>query len=550
MWWKTCNALLLWLLPVLLNGQASLNMTLIGSWQGTALTFNDIWGYRDGLGNEYALVGSLTKVHVLQVAANGSVSIVGEITGGGSSIWRDMKTFSHYAYSVADQGTEGLMVIELKDLPNSVSLANRLNTQFFRAHNIFIDTQHARLYVAGSNGGTQSAPNGLMVYDLSVDAGNPTLLASVSLPGTYVHDVFVRDNIAYCSHGTAGLYVYNMSNPGSPVTLGSLTNYLSQGYNHSGWLNDDGHWYVFADETHGTKLKIADVSDLSNITVTASNLFQECLLAPGNTGCIPHNPFIVDNLVYVSYYHDGLQVFDISDPDAVVRVAYYDTYPYNTNYSGYQGDWGVYPFLPSGNILVSDISSGLYVLRLSGALPVTLISFTGKARDGKVDLFWSTQLETNCDFYEIQHSRNGQWFEAIGTVPGNGTTTARHDYQSTDDHPVQGVNYYRLRQVDFNGEAHFSKIISVIVPATTRWEVYPTLLPANAPAIHVIPPRNADGDYTFRLFDDMGRELTKTSKEALAGELLEIQLASNPPGVYFLSIEGESGQTTIRLLFH
>src|SRR5690606_38295279 len=66
--------------------------------------------------------------------------------------------------------------------------------------------------------------------------------------------------------------------------------------------------------------------------------------------------------IVISYYHDGVQVYDISDPRNPVRAGFYDTYPENTNFSGFQGCWGVYPYLPSGNIIASDITHGLFVL--------------------------------------------------------------------------------------------------------------------------------------------------------------------------------------------
>jgi hypothetical protein len=72
----------------------------------------------------------------------------------------------------------------------------------------------------------------------------------------------------------------------------------------------------------------------------------------------------------VSYYHDGVQVYDISDPMNPVNIAYYDTYTQHTNYNGYQGCWGVYPFLPSGIILASDFENGLFVLDGSSLLGV------------------------------------------------------------------------------------------------------------------------------------------------------------------------------------
>ena len=83
-----------------------------------------------------------------------------------------------------------------------------------------------------------------------------------------------------------------------------------------------------------------------------------------------HNGIIKGDLLYVAYYHDGLRVFDISDPNNPVQVNSYDTYAPN-NHTSYRGAWGVYPYLNSGNILVSDMQSGLYVLDMSNSSTTT-----------------------------------------------------------------------------------------------------------------------------------------------------------------------------------
>ena len=138
------------------------------------------------------------------------------------------------------------------------------------------------------------------------------------------------------------------------VELASLTSYPDAGYNHSGWLNDDGTLYIMQDENHGYDVKILDVADLSNISV----------LATFNSGVDPqsmaHNGIIKGDLAYIPYYHDGLRVFDISDPSNPVQTWEYDTYAPNSHAS-YKGAWGVYPYLPSGNIIVSDMQTGLYL---------------------------------------------------------------------------------------------------------------------------------------------------------------------------------------------
>ena len=89
------------------------------------------------------------------------------------------------------------------------------------------------------------------------------------------------------------------------------------------------------------------------------------LLAPLHTNSIAHSPYIVGNdFVVLSYYDDGLQIFKIDDPNNPVQVGYWDTDPDGQTYQG-DGAWGAYPYLPSGNLIASDIQNGLFVVRPS-----------------------------------------------------------------------------------------------------------------------------------------------------------------------------------------
>jgi len=347
------------------QAQISNNMTLLGQFHDPSLPsaggtrYNDVWGYTDCESREYAILGSAHYVHFFNIENPASPQQVASFTGGATTVWRDMKTFRDRAYSVCDNCAEGLMIFDLSDLPNSVTKTKQTTQFFSSAHNIYIDENAGRLYVAGSN--TKS--NGVIILDLNADPDNPTQIGNPSLPGGYVHDIYVRNHIGYCSQGNNGYWVYNFSNPQNPVLLGTLTDYPQNGYNHSSWLSENGQYAVMADETHNKGLKMLDVSDLTDIQVT--DVFRSALLAPADTASIPHNPFIRDNYVFISYYHDGVQVFNMSNPSNVVKVAWYDTYPANTNYSGFQGCWGVYPFLPSGKILASDMTNGLFILSLN-----------------------------------------------------------------------------------------------------------------------------------------------------------------------------------------
>ncbi len=357
------------LTPIFSYTQQSFNMTLLGDWDGNTVVhsgvkYNDIWGYVDASHNEYAIVGSPNMVHFIDVTNPASPTLVQEFTPGATTVWRDFKTYKTYSYGVADQGNEGLLVFDMSALPGgAISLVNQDNSVFGRAHNIFIDVPNGLLYVAGSN----TVASGLIVYDLNVNPINPPIVGNATLQGGgYVHDVYVRDNIAYCSHGGNGFYIWDYTNPASPVFIDSR---VTGGYNHSSWLTDDGNTAFFAEEVPaGRPMGVLDISDVPNNGIVPVTTFKFPLLAPAEVDNTPHNPFIVGNYLIISYYEDGVQIFDISDPANPVQSAWYDTDPNNTTYNGTSKNWGVYPFFPSGNIVASDTEIGLVVL--STTLPL------------------------------------------------------------------------------------------------------------------------------------------------------------------------------------
>ncbi|MEZ4986487.1 MAG: choice-of-anchor B family protein [Saprospiraceae bacterium] len=249
--------------------------------------------------------------------------------------------------------------MDISFLPDSVALVYDSDILLRRAHNIFIDTARATLYTLATSGGPQSG-SAMRIYDLSTP-DNPQFLGAYNqfggLTAGHVHDAFVQNGIAYLNCGFDGMAVVDFNDPLNPQTLGILTDYIFAGYNHSGWPSVDGQYYYLGDETHGFPLKVVDVSDPTDMEVVATI----GSLNPDLQQTIPHNQLVACNYLYVSYYYEGLMVYDISDPAAPQPVLYYDTsaWPFDFNY---RGAWGVYPFLPSGNILVSDMQEGLFVL--------------------------------------------------------------------------------------------------------------------------------------------------------------------------------------------
>jgi len=343
--------------------QVSKNVNLKGNWDDNSLavqsglSFNDIWGYTDEAFKEYGIIGSLDFTHFIDINDPENPTEIARIAAPSRSLWRDFKTYLHYGYGVSDNSGGKLQIFDLSGLPNQVNKVFDSNTFFSSCHNIFIDEKNGRLYAVGT-----SRAN-IVVLDIMNDPANPTLLANINLTDGYIHDMYVRDHIAYASHiYKSKLTVYDLSDLNNLEILGSISGYVDAGLNHSNWLSEDGTIMAMADENHGLAVKIVNTTDLSDMTVMGT--LKSTLEAANATNSIAHNPFIIgNNYVVISYYHDGIQIYDISDPANPVKAGYYDTQPNNTNYNGYKGSWGVYPFFPSKNIIASDINNGLFVIR-------------------------------------------------------------------------------------------------------------------------------------------------------------------------------------------
>ncbi|MFM1875620.1 MAG: hypothetical protein RL266_1357 [Bacteroidota bacterium] len=347
------------------QAQTSLNMDSLFNWRDTDLvpsnahfnTYNEIWGYAKN-GAEYAIIGTTAGTHIFDVtnpANSQEVVFVDGAFSGPGVIHRDYHDYADHLYMVCDEGPSTLQIADLSFLPDSAPIVYNSDALFPRSHNIFIDTSSARMYVCG---GTVL----FAVYSLA-DPANPTLLVNCptdvpfwSSVG-YIHDVYVRGDTAYLNAETRGLFIVDFSDLNDIRMLGSLDTYPQSGYNHSGWLMPNQSIYAFADETHGMDIKIVDVSDMTDLIVT------DTIGSDVNEFSIPHNLIYTESHLFVSHYFDGVYMFECSDPAHPTLAGYYDTSTEPHQDGWYRGCWGVYPFMPSGNILASDMQSGLWVLR-------------------------------------------------------------------------------------------------------------------------------------------------------------------------------------------
>ena len=353
--------------------QDSLNVSKVYQWQGEGLpgsflynnTYNAVWGYaRDE--REYAIIGSTLGTHIIDVTPDditGGIAFIPGNDEGGDIVHREYKTYRNRLYAVTDEGAGTLQIIDLRHLPDSAPVIYDDNDLFARAHTLWIDTANARLY-------THYGSSDFAIWSLA-DPDAPTLMLKPqnSVPWWNplvdgVHDAYTIDNITY-TNDVDGMHIIDFNDVENPELLGSLnsTDYPQPGYNHSGWLHDNGWLYVMADETHGTDLKLFDVGDPTDIA------FIDTIGTDLGPGSIPHNPCFQGDLLHVAYYEDGYWLWSVADPANAQLLGFYDMHPEPYSYS-YKGAWGVYPYLPSGNILISEMQHGLFVLDIAQALSV------------------------------------------------------------------------------------------------------------------------------------------------------------------------------------
>jgi hypothetical protein len=174
-------------------------------------------------------------------------------------------------------------------------------------------------------------------------------------------------------------------------------------------------------------------------------------------------------------------------------------------------------------------------------IPVKLIKFEGHPLSKNVELTWSTASEQQSDRFEVQRSTDGKTFSKIGDLKGQGTTTAQHTYQLLDESPFSGINYYRLKQVDLNGQFEFSKTISVdMLNVGKTISVYP-----NPVKDKVTIETTITGDYTIELFDITGKLLQRHQAQESVFQLVTNDLVN---GVYIISVTSQAVQKTFKIV--
>jgi choice-of-anchor B domain-containing protein len=273
-----------------------------------------------------------------------------------------MFVIGDYAFIVAENNDMGVRVVDISDPTNPTYVTSYLTT-VNQAHNIFGDVSRDLLYVVG--GSSNGANGGVQV----LDASDPLNLVEIAQWNDhYVHDMSIEGSFGYlCLIFFDQLQIISLADSTAPVTLGTYNSPI--GPVHACWPVGDGEHLLITHETQGGHLRSIDVSD------SLAPVFVDALNPDPTTSA--HNVHVEGGLAFVSWYSRGTRVIDVSNPQALSEVGYWDT---NDGTGLTDGNWGVYPHLPSGLIASNDRDHGLFLMKYdpnAGVLDGTLTPMGG-----------------------------------------------------------------------------------------------------------------------------------------------------------------------------
>ncbi len=371
---------LLFIAPFL-SAQTGYNVSLYGqmtkSWTNPAANnnYSEVWGWTDTVKQrEYAFIGGPRGTIIVDITTQPIKEVDTLIgpTSNNSYKYHEFRTYKNYLY-VGSEGTDinlnaGIQIVDLSTLPDSVSLkkvfvwidtTNFLTNairKYYRAHTLSIEKNF--LYVNGGDFG------GTRIMDIS-DPLNPKQSGSYGKGSTpYVHDAFILNDTLYAAAIGEGrldivdLRVKRAVTQTDATAIVSKTFTTPEGRTHQVWLSEDARYAFVCTEGTGSTvysyyLHVYDISNRSN-PIQISKWISD----PGKS---IHNAFVQGNYLFIAYYTDGLRILDISDPAVPIEVGFYQTYKGSPSVL-FAGAWGVYPYYPSGKLVVSDMNTGLYAL--------------------------------------------------------------------------------------------------------------------------------------------------------------------------------------------
>ncbi len=203
----------------------------------------------------------------------------------------------------------------------------------------------------------------------------------------------------------------------------------------------------------------------------------------------------------------------------------------------------------SGAVVLQIVSTGASQIiiddiawTVAPVLGVDLKSITALKNNNSNKLSWQTATEKNNAQFQIERSQNGETFSKIGEVKGKGTSNVEQNYTFTDATPLKGINYYRLRQVDFDGTESVSKTVSVNFDGKSQSNVKAFPSPTHD---FVNVELSGEGKTEISVRDLTGRVVLTQNTEGVSFTTLNLAALSN--GLYIMSVRSNEATETVKI---
>lgn len=270
--------------------------------------------------------------------------IPGNSPGGRGYFWREAAALGDYVYIASEHGA-----FQVVDVSNPAAPVLR-GTFGSTAHTVSIDADRRILFASGGS------PRGIVLYDLAANPVNPPQIGQRRSP--YIHDCLpIRGHVYLAEMQSGSFAIVDTSNPANLVTL-STTQTPSQ-FPHNVGVTDDDSLAIVTEERRGDCMAFYDITNKR-----APRLLTRWCSPNGAT---VHNVFVTGNIAHLACYADGYWAIDISDRANPRAIGQYDTSALANN--DYNGNWGCYPYQPSGVVYLSDMQSGFWIVEPTCGVP-------------------------------------------------------------------------------------------------------------------------------------------------------------------------------------